>query len=751
MQSRGRRRGPKANGTGTIAAKAAVLPLVVLAIAMLLAHSTISEAGRFAAYCLLGIGLPGFVLWRLIGGYRRNLVEDCAAGFAVGTSAQIIVYLASASVGLQEWSWAWAPAVLILAVADRDVRARVWRRVEAPLHALQAWLLSAACAIVLIVVYQKGPGQFVPAYTDPSKSYPDLAFHQAVTASAKYDVPIGTLWLEGEPLRYHTFFHQSTAATAWATRIDLTDLIHSLTWLPLMLAGCALVFALTQRFVRKAPDGTPPAGATWAGPLAVLVAGLGGALNPLPDLPAGGISTAVAAYLSPTQNLGVMIALLLCLLVVDLLRGQPPRSRWVLLIGGSLVAAGAKSTIVPMLGCGFALAFLYLLATKRNTRTALLGGALCVAVFLGALVTIFGGESWGTEVKPFHTFLQLSPYSAIRHGAGIDRAAQLLTAASALLGWGLAASGALFLGRKWRDPGVVFLAGFSIAGFLASMMTAQSGISQIYFLRTAFPVIAVLACVGLANLAGRLGDRRSAVLVAAAGVLGLVACALARLGADGLPGVKGPWIWTAGALLGVAVLVGVAWKLLRRSGGIVTAVLAAGVSAAMVGAVLLPLQSLVSDHATSLTFARPGRGGATAAEAGAARWLRRNSNPGDLIATNAHCIIQRENVCDSRHFWIAALTERPVLVEGWTYSNRANKISVATGIHSSVVPYWNRDQLAANDAAFTAPSAAVIERLRRYGVRWLYADNRAGEVSPNLKQFVRLRHATLDATIYEIR
>jgi hypothetical protein len=97
------------------------------------------------------------------------------------------------------------------------------------------------------------------------------------------------------------------------------------------------------------------------------------------------------------------------------------------------------------------------------------------------------------------------------------------------------------------------------------------------------------------------------------------------------------------------------------------------------------------------------------------------------------------------------LTERPVLVEGWSYSNQANKISMATGVNPSLLPYWNEDLLAVNDLAFTSPSPAVIERLRKSGVRWLYADHRAGQVSPNLKQYVRLRHATLDATIYEIR
>ena len=119
--------------------------------------------------------------------------------------------------------------------------------------------------------------------------------------------------------------------------------------------------------------------------------------------------------------------------------------------------------------------------------------------------------------------------------------------------------------------------------------------------------------------------------------------------------------------------------------------------------------------------------------------------------TNANGIIQREGVCDSRHFWIAALSERPVLIEGWSYSNQANRIALTTDANPSRIPYWNREELAANDAAFTAPTAAAIERLRKAGVRWLYADHRAGKVSPELRNYVRLRHATLDATIYEIR
>ncbi|MFI5732487.1 hypothetical protein ACIA49_20365 [Kribbella sp. NPDC051587] len=729
MRARARRRGPRTAGpslTGLLAGVA----VGVLAIVLLLQHATFFEVGRFVLFTALGVALPGFALWRLIGSYSRNLVEDLAGGFAVGTAGQILVYLAAASIGLQAWSWVWGPVVLVLSFIDSDVRARVWRRVAQPLRPLQAWLLALSTTVVVLIVYRRGPGQFLPAYTDPLRSYPDLAFQQAVAASAKYDVPIATLWLGGEPMKYHSFYHQATAATAWATRIDLTDLIHSLTWLPLFLAGCGLIFALASRF---AP--TAETGATWAGPLAVLVAGLGGAIQPLAHAGFGGVSTAVAAYLSPTQNLGVMIAMALCVVAVDLLRAEPPRSRWVLLILLTLVASGSKSTILPLLGFGFAFAFVHAGMVRKSNRTALLGGLLAFVVFIAALLTIFGGSTWGTEIKPFKTFNQLSSYSPL----------------ATLLSWGLAACGLWFLGRKWRDVGTAFLMGFAVAGLAGTLLTSQSGISQMYFLRTAFPAIAVLACVGLANLVGKLGDRRGVVLVAVAGALGLVGLAVARSQAASFQGVLRPWLYALAVLLIVGVVVGVGWKAFRRPGNVGIAMVAAAVAACMIGAVLVPLQAFVSDSASNLVYAKVSRGGATAAEAGAAMWLRKNTQPGDLIATNAHCIIQSGNVCDSRHFWLAALSERPILVEGWSYSNQANRIALETNSNPSLIPYWDSGKLATNDTAFKSPSADIIQRLRNAGVRYLYADHRAGAVSSKLGSFVSIRHATLDVTIYEIK
>lgn len=726
MHSRARRRGPRETGAGTLAGRMAALPVLLLVLVLLIARAPVFDVFKFGLYLVAGVTLPGLVLWRVIGAYRRSLVEDLAAGFAIGTAAQLIVYLASASVGLQRWSWGWAPIVLVLGVLDRDVRNRVWRRVEAPLAPLTAWMLSVSTVLVLFAIYRKGPERYAPAYTDPLISDPGMAFHQALAASAKVDVPIVPLWIGGEPMKFHTFFHQITAATSWATGINLTQLIYSLVWLPFALAGCALVFALTQRFTQR-PGGEPSSAAVWAGPLAVLVAGLGGALEPLHDLSLGGVSMVAGAYLSPTQNMGLMFALVLAILAIDVLRRQPPRSRWVLLLLVALAAAGAKATVLPMAVCGFLLVFLF----RRSTRAAFFGVLIALGLFIGSAIVVYGGESSGLQVKFGDLFVGLPPYSAV----------------VILAAWGLAVVGVLFLRRFWRDPGGIFVAGFATGGFVAALVTTQ----PLSFYRMAFPFLAVLSCVGLTRLVERLEDRRGIALVGAASALGLIGCGFARWGAADLKGVKEPLLWSVTAMVAVGLLVAVGWKASRRKGGLATAFFAALVAACMVGAATLPLIGLVSGQASDVVYGRPSGSGPTEAQAGAARWLKENSSRDDLIATNAHCIAQKGDTCDSRHFWIAALSERQVLLEGWVRTNRSSRISATTGIDPSKVPYWNKDQLSANDAAFTSPSMAVIERLRKLGVRWLYADNRAGEVSPSLKQYVRLRHATLDATIYEIR
>jgi hypothetical protein len=135
----------------------------------------------------------------------------------------------------------------------------------------------------------------------------------------------------------------------------------------------------------------------------------------------------------------------------------------------------------------------------------------------------------------------------------------------------------------------------------------------------------------------------------------------------------------------------------------------------------------------------------------AARWLRANSEPSDLVATNMHCRVDpRGGACDARHFWVSAFAERRVLVEGWAYTQTAIDIGVATRSDTRTVPFWDPDLLALNDTAFAAPSSEVLSALRDdHGVRWLFASLTPADAKA-LDRLATLRHRVGDFAVYEL-
>ncbi len=99
---------------------------------------------------------------------------------------------------------------------------------------------------------------------------------------------------------------------------------------------------------------------------------------------------------------------------------------------------------------------------------------------------------------------------------------------------------------------------------------------------------------------------------------------------------------------------------LRGATGILLVALMIGFSLPSVAALL----------ASPVTVPRESLEAIPAEAIAAARWLRDNSAPSDLVATNLHCLPQRgtSTACDARHFWVSAYSERHVLVEGWAYT-----------------------------------------------------------------------------------
>ncbi len=136
----------------------------------------------------------------------------------------------------------------------------------------------------------------------------------------------------------------------------------------------------------------------------------------------------------------------------------------------------------------------------------------------------------------------------------------------------------------------------------------------------------------------------------------------------------------------------------------------------------------------------------------AARWLRDHSDPGDLVATNLHCIpIGVPNVCEARHFWVSAYAERRMLVEGWAYTGRAVARGKTLGVNIRTVSFWDQPLLGRNDAAFSDPSSARLAALRTVdGVRWLFADLTMANGAA-LANDATLRYRQGNFAVYELR
>ncbi|TDU89338.1 hypothetical protein EV138_2902 [Kribbella voronezhensis] len=753
----------RAVGAGAVKA-AAGIALAWLTIWLMAGHSSSHDIVALLRFWVFGITLPGTLLWRLASPFRHNLIEDFAAGSLVGVSLLILVYLGVAPLGGQRWAWLWAAPVIILVTVVPSWRRRCLQRVERPVSPLTAWLVATTLALPLYAI-----GRYrvlAPApYTDARSHVPDMAFHQALAASAKYDVPLQAPYVNGERMDYHYFWHQFTAATSWATGVDLTDLIYNIGWIPLLLAGCALIYALTDRI---AP------GSRWAGPLAIAVAGIAGTVDAYPAVRLPAESLISYYWGSPTQNLGGALITLLALIGVDLLRGRSGPATWVLFVVIAAAASGSKATVLPMIICGLGLVVFIRLLYGRFAKGALLIAIVLGGIFVAAIFVVFGNKSSGLAVRPWVTFAKVGLYPLVAKpvdGGGFDHAAMWIGGITLCLGLLLGSAGLLVLlgtaARWFRDPGMIFLVGIAIAGFGGLVLTDQPGTSQLYFHRTAVPIIAALAAAGAWMLVFWFADRRSGVLVFVSLLGGIGATAAARAivkahPGDGKPfrtpdgrltGLIAPWVWTITFLLAVAILVTVLWKVAKRRGRPTRVATASFVLAGMGAGLFLPLQAMASYHRTDLPpLSDDFKLGPSATQTTAALWLRDHTAPGELIATNAHCTMKNTTGCDSRHFWIAALSERHVLVEGWGYTNTINELVADTGMSPNGLPFWDQQKLEDNDRAFITPTRDNLRLLKvKYGVRWLYADPAQTVVeTAKLDTLATLRFKASDALIYEL-
>ncbi|MDQ1647054.1 MAG: hypothetical protein QOJ50_3238 [Cryptosporangiaceae bacterium] len=738
--------------------------VVGLTLAALLAVQTPgADVAKYAVYLVYAVLVPGVLVWRSLRGVPRSLVEDLAAGAALGFGMEILTYIALRFVGAPILILAY-PAVAIAVFAGVPSLRRHWRFGDEPKAPtwwswIMAALVTAVLAYIALTFFRTHP------LSGPIAAYPysDMPYNLAIAAELKQRIPPTVSYVLGEPLHYHWFSHADMAAASWGTGIELRTI--QLRLAPLAFIALNVIFTglLAVRLSRR----------WWTAPVAVLIAYFVSAFSPFSfttRLFSDERMLAPFQWASATQVAASALLAPALLLLVDRFRGEPgARGQWAL-IGILLVAAmGAKSTVLILVVAGLGVAGAYRLLLRRELdRTALIGGILGGVLFLFATFVLYGGDSSGMHIDPLAPFTVGSAYDIL--GVGPWNVSLSMTAfivGATLTSWLIKYAGivGLFARRKAPETAVMFLSGMVLAALAVLILFRHPGGSQLYFVRSVLPIMGALGAAGLAAV---LPDgRRAGLLIGALGIASLVGALAVELVTD-LDGTRIPTRAVMGSnvrvalevaksmaapILIVGVLAGLVWWLARKRilwlRGTALALLLASLAGFGYWTGFVDVRGLtLSAVNDGMGPIRSGSRALPIPDGGleASRWLRDHSGVNDVVATNVHCYSKYKGHCDNRHFWISAYTERHVLVEGWGYTSQ-----MLSGGQWYYSKFWDPQRLAENDRAFDAPSKDSIGRLEsQYGVRWLIVDELNQPASPHLGEFATLRYRIGQTAVYEL-
>jgi len=750
------------------------VPATIVAIAtaaVVVAYGvSIGQVAIFGVYVALGITLPGLLLVRFLRRRAGYIAEDVALGLCAGYAIEIATYLVARAIGTPLLFLAWPIATLVAFTAVPGLRSH-WR--GSGMRAPAAWSWSLAAILGILLAHTAGIFFARHHLAGSDTPYVDMAYHLALIGELRHHVPPAIPYVIDVPLAYHWFFYAEAAATSWATGIEPIVLLYRLSGLPMFAAFVVLTAMAARRLTDR----------WWTGPLAVVVALFAVVAGPYAWAAAPVLDgqPLTVAWTSPTTLFGLALFAALVLLFIDVVGpdrrpdgagtvgtagpGAPLRL-WVLIALVLFAAAGAKASLLPLLFVGLLAVVVGVAVSRRRLhRDAAVGLGLTGIGLVLAIVLLFRLTSGGLVIglDSLRAFPVVALIGAGRAGGVSALALPLVALLVALVLWSLIWAGGLGLvirRRGWvADPRMLLLLGICVGALGAVIVFSYPGLSQAYYLKAATGAFGILTAVGIAAVVPVRRSYRSllgaAVVAAAVGaltVLGIGALGPSRLPSLGRDHLSGVLLAVVLPVVALLIVVALAYLVLRwaeprrpvRLGAVPVLVIAVamGFSIPNVAKVVV---SPIFDPPTGLPVA--------AAGIDAARWLRDHSDPNDLVATNLHCwpLPNSGDACDARHFWVSGYSERRMLVEGWAYTSKAIAAGMKLGVSDRTVPFWDPVLLAANDAAFSAPTQAAVAALRDdHGVRWLFADLTTADAA-GLARVAELRYRAGDYAVYAVR
>ncbi|WP_440064055.1 collagen-like triple helix repeat-containing protein [Streptosporangium sp. OZ121] len=697
-----------------------------------------ADMAFFGGYVALGLALPGLLLVRALYRGTRRLapVEEVALGLALGYAVEVLVYVAARAAGSPSLVAAW-PLATYVAFATAPRLRRHWKGATRP--CAPAWY---SWSLALLVAYVAAWSSFTFFRTTPltwpgiGTSLFDMPYHLALVGELRHHVPPTVPMVSGEPLLYHWFVYAHLAAASWTTGVEPLVLLFRLGMLPMLVAFVVLVGAIGHRVTGSRAGALLAIGGTIFVAVPSLYANANGLFT--------WTGVQHSAWESPTQTFGALLFAPVVLLLLDLLERRR-RARgaggWPL-VGVFLVAVmGAKATYLPMLVAGLAaVAAVEVWVRRRSPRPALAALGMAAACLGYAQFVLFGGARQATIVDPLSLMRRTwGELTGLGENAAPPPASLAGITLLYLLCWAVTWCGVAGLLRRPRllaRPGVVLMLGVGAAGVGAVVLLGGPAMNQGYFLQGAYPYLAVAAAYGFLVVAR--GERASILATACAAGAGVAVAHLVRtLSGVEVPLPPGepetalyrPYLVLSALAVAVAVVLVATRRRFRGWTLVIALVTAVGPLSAWHARALLIMHG--GGEGGVYRVSRPAAPQVPPGALDAGRWLRAHSDPGDLVATNAHCAWGREP-CDSRHFWLSALSERRVLVEGWAYT-ASNLDRWRPGEPMTGLPFWDGERIRLNDEVFRAPTAASVRLLgERYGVRWLLAEESGPGPAPAL-------------------
>jgi hypothetical protein len=271
-----------------------------------------------------------------------------------------------------------------------------------------------------------------------------------------------------------------------------------------------------------------------------------------------------------------------------------------------------------------------------------------------------------------------------------------------------------------------------LAGIGGTLLLETWGSSQLFLLYSVIPFIGVLLASSAFYKSSELSVDK--ILLISLGLIGQPV--LSQLFSSFVPRAQvlktfGLWVL---ATVFVLLVAGIAARVQRKR--VITYLLISSLSIGMFSGLTKFDQKAYSlpEHPYSITVGT----------AKIAKYLQDNSDKNDLIATNRHCAGPEENqTCTARQFALSALSERRVLLEGWSYTT----CPLAEPILNK---YWKEDFWKLNQDFFITPNNQNWEVFQKSGVDWLVVDATRPSAA-NYNEFADLAKSEGSVSLWKIK